>query len=214
MLLPPCPPLPGQLCAALAAAVLSLLSTQHGLLCSGSSSFPPCWRELPPTLVTGVCVSHPSDCCPSLGTTHHNCCTFLVPLGLQEALRLEPSLNLHYMRHLHTVSAGCPGFAPLCSLRCCSVVQRSFLSPHVVLCHRNILSSADASASGGMVREEGRSAVGSGCMAGQPLAGFPLPAQTASAGSTCLAAHLLKGLSLPGVLALEAAAGCRLIGDR
>lgn len=103
--------------------------------------------------------------------SHQNCCTFLVPLGLQEALRLEPSLSLHYMRHLRVVSAGCPGFTPLCSLRCCSVVWRSFCgSPRnvgvVVLCHSNIHSSAGASTSGDVVREEGRSGVGSGCMAG------------------------------------------------
>lgn len=120
------PALPGELCAAPAPAGLSLLSTQHGLPCSGSSSFPTAEGSSHPHCACCVCVPHPRDCCPSLGTAHHNWCTFLVPLGLQEASRLEPSLSLHYMRHLHTMSAGCPGFAPLCSLRCCPVVQRSF----------------------------------------------------------------------------------------
>lgn len=174
---------------------------------AGGSSRPHWW-------LVCVCVSHASDCCPSLGTTHHNCCTFLVPLGLQEALRLEPSWAFTtwgtFTQYLQAAQA-----LRLCALSDVVLWSReAFVSPHVVLCHRSIHSSADASASGDMLREEGRSAVGSGCMAGQPLAGFPLPAQTASAGSTCLAAHLRKGLSPPGVLALEAAAGCSLIGDR
>jgi len=90
---------------------------------------------------------------------------FLALLGLQAALQ--------HMRHLHVFSAGCPSFTPLHSLRCSSVVQRSFcfwLSPQkagrTVLCCSSICSSAGAPDWWGHgIREEDRTSMGSGCLA-------------------------------------------------
>lgn len=140
---------------------------------------------------------------------------FRVPLGLQEALRLE----LHYMRHLCVVSAGCPGFTPLTSLRCCSVVWRSFCVSHGKWVWWSSATVKPTALLMLLLLEmwSGRRAGvvwGVGAWQGQPLAWLLLQAQTASVGSTCLAAHLLKGISLLAVLALEAAGGCKLFEDR
>lgn len=143
----------------------SLPSTQHGLQCSGKSRFPTCQRELTPTLVTGVCfitatAAHPWSQLSSL--VAHSCSheffrkpwAFTTWGTVTSVCRLPRFYNSVLSQML---------FYGLEELLCLPMEM-------VVLCHSNIHSSADASAPGDMVREEGRSGVGSRCVAGAATA--------------------------------------------
>lgn len=142
----------------------SLPSTQHGLQCWDKSRFPPAKGS-----------SHPHWwlVCASSATAAHPWCQLSshllhIPAPISSSGSLEPSL--HEAPSL--VSAGCPGLLLFALSDVVLWLEELLCLPMemVVLCHSNIHSSADASAPGDVVREEGRSGVESRCMAGAATA--------------------------------------------